>query len=512
MSRRKPEKKPPSDGPWVAEFIESCCRQTEGAAAGELLRLRPWQRDIVDELFVLRPDGRRRYRQALLGLPRKNGKSALGAALALYLLMMDDEPGSQVYSCAGDRDQARIVFGTAKRMVELDPALRAELTLYRDTIVHKQSGSVYRVLSAEAYSKEGLNPSGVIFDELHVQPNRELWDVMTLGSGTRRQPLVLAITTAGFDVEGTICGERYQYGKKVASGEIDDPAFYFRWFEPQAADCDWRDPAVWAECNPALGDFLYEEFLEQQVKEKPENVFRRYFLNQWTATETGWIPYGAWDACQSDRALDPGLPLYVGIDIAHWVDSTAVALCQQQETPEGTRYVVRARIWENPYPEGHSLHDEWRMNNVEVQDHLRALHSAYPVAACAVDGEIFAGPMFSYDPWRFRKEAEELMGEGLAMTELPQTDQRMVPASQAFYEAIMQGEVAHDGDPALARHVANVTADQRPRGWRISKPKGSRRKIDAAVAAAIALHAARTTVAPGEGPRSAYEDHPLVVV
>lgn len=508
-----------TQGQGVIDFIETFCRQTEGENKGRLIVLGDWQKRILYQLFEVRMDGRRKHRQALIGLPRKNGKSSMCAGIALYLLMGDGEPGAEVYSCAGDKEQARIVFGTAKEMVEADPVLKDELTVYRDSIVHKTSGSVYRVVSAEAYTKEGLNPSGVIFDELHVQPNRELWDVMTMGSGTRRQPLVIAITTAGYDLEGTLCGEKYQYGKKTESGEIDDPTFYYRWYEPSNPDCDWKDPAVWREVNPALGDFLYEEDLEQASRQVPEFTFRRYRLNQWTQTEEAWIPYGVWDKGLSDLDLDPALPLYVGIDIALYIDSSAVTMSQRvpildgdpDAEDEGVRYVVRSKVWENPYSPDHSLFGSWRMNNTWVMEFCRELYARFPVPACVVDDEIKPGPMFAYDPYRFRPEAEELSGDGLAMVEFPQNDSRMVPASQDFYEAIMKGQVAHDGDATLKRHVHSVTADQKPRGWRMSKPKGSRRKIDAAIAGAIAVHCAKTTVAPGDD-SSVYEERGVLVL
>lgn len=534
----------------VADFIESFCRVTEGERTGETIKLASWQRRILYELFELRPDGRRKHREALIGLPRKNGKSSLGAGIALYLLMADGEMGAQVFSCAGDKEQARIVFGTAKKMVEMDPELSKQLTVYRDAIVLKETQSVYRVLSAEAYTKEGLNPSAVVFDELHVQPDRGLWDVMTSGSGTRRDPLILAISTAGFDLEGTLCGEKYQYGRKVKSGEIYDPTFYFRWYEPPESDCDYRDPQVWAISNPALGDFLYEEDLADRVKKQPENVFRRYGLNQWTQTESAWIPYGIWDKCREPHlTLDPTRPTYVGIDIAKTIDSSAVAICQPvdmrplvcpvcgnvgaeflplgekaedgyqcslcletvSDPPPATRYVLRGEVWENPYPENHSLHDTWRMNNNLVKSTLRDLRERFPVAACEIDEEIMPGPCFAFDPWRFRPESEELQGEGLAMLEFPQSDSRMIPASQDFYEAIMKAEAAHDGSDVFKRHVQNVTADPKPRGWRMSKPHGSKRKIDWAIAAAIALHLAKTTVPPGDGV-SAYEQHGILFI
>jgi phage terminase large subunit-like protein len=336
---------------------------------------------------------------------------------------------------------------------------------------------------------------------------------MTSGSGTRREPLVVAITTAGFDLEGTLCGMQYEYGKRVKRGEVDDPSFYFKWYEPTSPECDYRDPQVWAECNPALGDFLYLEDLADRARTQPEYVFRRYGLNQWTQTEEAWIPYGVWEQGESDLGLDSSLPLYVGIDLAKTVDSSALVMCQKHtgaHEDDPVTYVVRALVWENPYPEGHTLHDSWRMNNNDVIEVCRALYAQYPVAACEIDGEIMPGPMFAYDPWRFRPEAEGLYGEGLAMMEFPQSDSRMIPASQDFYEAIMKNEIAHDGDVTLKRHIHNVTAEQKPRGWRMAKPKGSTRKIDAAIACGIAVHCAKVTVPP-DG-RSYYEDHDIRVL
>lgn len=501
--------KPHSEGDLVCEWVETFCRHIDGECAGQPICLRLWQRDeIIVPLFTLRSDGLRRFRRALIGLPRKNSKSTLCAALALYLLVADGEPGAQVFSCAGDKDQARIVFGTAKRMVEMDAELRAALTLYKDAIEHHASGSVYRVVSADAPTKEGLNPHGVIFDELHVQPNRELWDVMTLGSGARRQPLIVAITTAGFDVDNTICGQLYTYGRKVAKGEIDDPSFFFRWWAPGDPTCDYRDEAVWHTCNPALGDFLHLEALREAVREKPENVFRRYHLNQWVAAETAWLPYGAWDAC-ADKTLelDPAYPLHVGTDLGLRHDSSAVAVAQVQ----GDRVVLRCWIWENPYPDGDPHHDEWKLNIVEVENWLRELRERFPKPGAEVDDAPRPGPAFLYDPAFFERSAQMLEGDGLTMVEFPQTDSRMVPASQALYNVVISKQIAHDGDPALARHIGNVVAEQKPRGaWRISKPRGSRKKIDGAIASAMAVwHALHAE--PAEQ-RSVYEDRGILVL
>jgi phage terminase large subunit-like protein len=224
-------------------------------AVGSPIILRGWQRETARHLLARRPDGRYRHRQALIGIARKNGKSALGAGLALYSLVMGSD-GSEVYSCAGDREQARIVFGTAKRMVELEPELAGLCKLYRDAIEIPQTGSVYRVLSAEAYTKEGLNPTAVYFDEVHVQPNREFWDVMSLAMGARPEPIMVGITTAGvrFDSSGadSLCYGLYEHGQRVVSGEVQDPSFFFAWWEPRDPTADYRDPETWQEANPGL--------------------------------------------------------------------------------------------------------------------------------------------------------------------------------------------------------------------------------------------------------------------
>lgn len=545
--------RPRTDGPLVADFIELFCRQSRGEEARQPVRLRPWQREILDGLFALGEDGRRKHQTGLVGLPRKNGKSTLGSGLALYLLVADGEPGAEVYSCAGDRKQARIVFGEAKKMVQAEPELSDILTCYADAIEHKASQSVYRVLSADAALQQGLNPSACIFDEVHVQPTAELWDAIALGMGTRRQPLLIGITTAGHDEEGrdgqpALLWRLYEYGKKVQSGEIEDPSFYFKWYEPADPKADWLDPKVWAEANPALGDFLNVGALAKDARITQEGPFRRYHLNQWTSGAEVWLPFGAWEACKEPALeLDPSLPLFVAVDVALRNDSTAVVCAQRQvvapeyapkplellqqlqsETQEEDglttydaepeengaaaaappgrrpkRTVIRAKIWENPYAVNDARHQLWKLDIRQVELWLLDLYKRFPEPACEIDDKVMAGPEYSYDPAYFHRSADVLGGEQLAMVEFPQTDSRMIPASQSFYQLVVEGKIAHDGDPALTRHIGNAAADQKPRGWRLTKPKGSRRKIDAAVAGAIATYRAQNE--PPKPRKSRYE-------
>ena len=390
----------------------------------------------------------------------------------------------------------------------------------------------------------GVKEKGQVTPALHIVLHSYQPLSYDEGSGTRWQAMLLAITTAGYDLE-TICGEKYLYGKKVLSGEIVDPTFFMRWWEPAKADCDYRDEAVWFEANPSLGKFLHTKDLRALVAKTPEHVVRRYRLNQWTASRDAWLPFGAWDACLEPALdLDPSLPLYVGIDLALRNDSIAVVCAQRQQVGEEhapepfkmvqaggedgaeevdgepaadggeetgqaatpaspERMVVRAKIWENPWPDNDERHASWHLDVRLVEEHLKDLFGRFPVPAEEVDGDIRPGPSFCYDPSFFQRSPDVLAGEGLTMIEIPQSDARMIPASQGLYQLVVAGKIAHDGDAAFARHVGNANADQKPRGWRLTKPKGSRRKIDAVVACAIAAHRAQSE--PPKPRTSVYE-------
>lgn len=458
-----------TEGPMVAEFIETYCR---ASTVGDPIRLRPWQRDLVDELFTLRPDGLRRYRQALIGMPRKNGKSTLSAALAVYGLLMDGEPGAQVYSVAGDRMQADIVFREAKSMIEAEPELRNKCRIYRFHIEVPETGSVYRVLSSEAPRAQGLNPSFVIFDEVHVQPNEDLWSAMVTGMGTRRQPLIVGITTAGFD-KGTLCGRLYERGKAIASGEVTDPGFFMKWWEPADASADWRSPAVWAEANPAYGDFLLPEFFADLIGDPlqprtPESVFRRYHLNQWTTTQEAWLPHGVWaKLSRPERKVDPGTPCILFFDGAWTGDSVALVGCTIEEIP-------------HVFVRGH-----WEPKNGEPID-VDAVDQAVMVAHAELNVK-----RQGCDPFMWRREIATWRQRGLPIVEWPTNAiSRMAPACSEFYRGAVDGRFTHDGSPALARHITNAVVKDDRNGRRIVKAS-SATKIDLAVAAVGSYDMAR---------------------
>ena len=448
-----------TDGDFIAGFAEEYCAVTKGRNAGLDLSFMPWQRWLLDSLYE-RVDGRLRYRRALIGLPRKNGKSLMGSAIALYALFAG-EPGAEVYSAAGDRQQARIVFGETRAQIMNNPLLAAECRVYRDAIEVPQFGSVYRVLSSDGKLAQGLNPSTVIFDEAHVQPNSELWDALTLGSGARIEPLTIAITTAGWDLE-SLCGQLFQYGKRCAAGEIDDPTFGFFWWQADE-DCDIHDEAQWVKANPNLACNLLElDDMKSAVKQSSEMAFRRYRLNQWVRAQESWLPPGAWEGCTDPTAgLEPGYETFVGVDMALKHDSIGIVLCQKHDD----KYRVHAQIW-HPSEAG--------VDVAEVEHYLRNIHQQYRLMEVA------------YDPAFFQRSAEILHDEGLPMLEFPQSANRMVPACGTAYELIVAGKVAHNGSPTFTDQVLSAAQRMTDNGWRLSKGK-SKRKIDSCIALVMAL-------------------------
>ena len=463
----------------AAEFINTYCRITKasvGGHAGDLIVLRPWQQRLIDALLAEDRDGRLRHRAALIGLPRKQGKSALGAGLALWSLFVGDA-GGEVYSCAGTRDQARIVFGTAKRMVELDPELSQIAKVYRDAIEVPDTGAVYRVLSREAGASEGLSPTFVVFDEVHVQPDDELWNVMQLGAGARREPLLLGITTAGSrtDARGqdSLCYRLYNHGKKVAGGEVADPSFFFAWWEPAAGtDADHTDPKVWAEANPGLGDLNSVEDFESTLLRTPEAEFRTKRTNVWTVGAQSALPHGAWGRLAApDRVVDPGVPVVLMADGSWSGDSTGIVAFTVEETPH--LWVVD--LWEKP-----AESSDWRVPVADVENSLREAARSMLVREVGMD------------PYRWQRSMQILDDEGLPMLEYQMGSvDRMVKAWKLFYDSVLDATFTHSGDARLGRHVESMVLKIDHRGARPTKEsKMSTRHIDLGVCAVAGLERA----------------------
>ena len=245
-------------------FIETFCSHTKGELHGEPLLLEDWQKKIIGDLFGWKTEeGLRKYRTAFIEVPRKNGKSTLCAAIGLYMLFADSERGSEIYSAAGDRAQAGIVFEIAKQMILNNDELTSRAKVFRNSITNESKGNFYQAISSDSKTKHGFNANCIIFDELHTQPNRDLWDTLLTSTGSRRQPLCIAITTAGYDRQ-SICYEVYDYAKKVKDGVIEDETFYSAIYEAEPDD-DITDEEVWKKSNPNYGISLRKEYMEIKV-------------------------------------------------------------------------------------------------------------------------------------------------------------------------------------------------------------------------------------------------------
>ena len=319
---------------YAVNFIECLCH-TKGTWAGKPFELIDWQEQIIRDIFgTLKPNGYRQFNTAYVEIPKKMGKSELAAAVALLLTCGDGEERAEVYGCAADRQQATIVFDVAADMVRMCPALnrRVKILASQKRIVYQPTNSFYQVLSAEAYSKHGFNIHGVVFDELHTQPNRKLFDVMTKGSGdARTQPLYFLITTAGTDTN-SICYETHQKAKDILEGRKIDPTFYPVIYGADETD-DWTDPEVWKKANPSLGITVGIDKVEaacESAKQNPgeENSFRQLRLNQWVKQAVRWMPMEKWDACSfkvDEEALEDRV-CYGGLDLSSTTDITAFVL------------------------------------------------------------------------------------------------------------------------------------------------------------------------------------------
>ena len=467
------------DGQYAIEFAEtfgSIGKDGIAGQAGTPLDLRPWQRELVKAVYARDSDGGLRFRTALIGMPRKNGKSALSsAAFGLYSLIAEGIEGGEVYSVAAEKEQARIVFGEAKRMVETSE-LSELCTLYRDAIFVKSTNSVYRVVSAESYSKEGLNPTRIIFDEAHAHKDRTLFDVFSLAMGNRgKLGQLIAITTAGQKTDMTgqdsIAYNLYQYGKRVSTGEVDDPTFFMAWWEADP-EADHRLESTWRTANPGFDDLVAKDDFASAVLRTPEPEFRTKRLNQWVSSMNAWLPTGKWEQLDTDVKLDPEQPVIVGFDGSFNGDCTVLAYATVPKDDQ-LPHVGLIRVWEKQ-PEDT---DDWRVSTSEVEDEIIQFCQTHNVKEIACD------------PFRWQRTMEAMQDRGLPIVEYPSSSpSRMVQASSKFYTAVTEGNLTHDGNPTLARHLTNAVIKIDRLGPRIVKEhRGSPRKIDAAVAAVMAF-------------------------
>lgn len=469
-----------SSGANVTDFAATMLKASRGFRQGEPLLFTEWQSWLMDRLFELDPvTGLLRYRRAVIGLPRKNGKSLLGTAIALEHLMFGPH-GGQVYSAASDRAQAKIVFGEARQQVLNNPTLSRYIKVYRDAMEMPSKGSVYRALSADAMRAHGLAPSLVVADELHAWPSSasntrgdELWEALTQGSADRPESLVVGITTAGGHTD-TLLGRLYEHGKRVAAGEIEDPQFGFWWWEA-AQDEDPTSPQVWRKANPNLAEGLLDvgdfEAAIASAGSAGFAGFQRYRLNQWVrlAGEDFVSPHHWAEALRSDH-IQPGSVVYAGFDGSVSGDATGLVMLDE------TGLMQVAAVWE-PDPQD----PEWTVDRADVNAAVEKMFEKYDVRMLWCDPSFYEPDVLEWSK-RWRRRVERI----------PPTNHRIAPLAQQFIADLVAKDLGHNGDPTLQRHVLNAVATEA--GSFKKEKKASPRKIDllaCAVLANGARHAAK---------------------
>ena len=504
----------------AVEFIR-CLKHTKGRWRGQAFDLLPWQETIIRDVFgTVKEDGFRQYNTAYVEIPKKNGKSELAAGVALYMTCGDNEWGAEVYGCASDRQQASIVFDVAVDMVEQCPALKKRIkpVMSVKRLVYKPTNSFYQVLSAEVYTKHGLNVHAVIFDELHSQPNRELFDVMTKGSGdARTQPLFFLITTAGTD-RHSVCFEQHQKAEDILCGRKADPTFYPVIYGAED-DADWTSEEVWYRANPSLGHTIdigkvRNACLSARDNPAEENIFRQLRLNQWVKQSTRWMQMEKWDACAFpvDEGELLGRECYGGLDLSSSIDITAFVLVFPPRD-DTEKYVFLPYFWipeENMVRRvrrDHVPYDVWEKQGFLETTEGDVIHYGFIESFIEDLGKRFHIKEIAFDRWGAVQMVQNLEGLGFTVVPFGQGFKDMSPPTKRLMELVLERNVAHGGHPVLRWMMDNIFVRTDPAGNIKPDKEKSTEKIDGAVAAVMALDRA---VRNGGSTGSVYDERGIL--
>lgn len=511
----------------AVQFFERYLVHTKGEWAGRAMILDPWQEYHTRNIFGWkRPDGTRVFRTVYKEIPRKNGKTTWIAGEGLLLTSADREMGAEVYSAAGDVHQAAIAFDTAAGMVKASPELRTRCKVFRRAIVVHAIGASYKVLSADGDTKHGFNSHGILFDELHTQPNRELWDVLVTSTGSRKQPMVIAITTAGYD-RNSICWEMHEYARKVAQGIFEDGEFYPIIYGAEEGD-DWKSPATWKKANPNLGVSISEKYLAeacQRAVNNPafENTFRRLHLNQWTSQETRWLPMKAWDETPGETPFHElrdklrGLECYGGLDLASSIDIAALSLIfpQRVDTPAGAATIFKTipLFWipEDNIAErckGGIPYELWVKQGLIRATPGNIIDFDFIVRDIAELLKEFRLLEVAYDRWGAQKISTDLQELGLPIVPFGQGYGSMSAPSKELIRLVLSKQFHHGGHPVLRWMADNVIVHQDPAGNIKPDKSKSANKIDGIVATIMGLD--RAVRKEGSNTMSIYEKRGLL--
>ena len=481
-------------------FIENLSH-TKGKWEHQPFFLLPWQEQIVRDIFgIVKKDGTRQFKQAYIEIPKKNGKSELAAAIALYMLYADNEPSAEVYGAAADRQQASIVFDVAKRMVEMQNTLlkRSKIKMSSKRLINYDNSGFYQVLSADVVTKHGLNISALVFDELHTQPNRNLYDVLTKGSGdAREQPLYFYITTAGVN-RNSICYELHQKAKAIIDGKKNDPTFYPVIYGLELDD-DWHNEENWFKANPSLGQTIklenireaYQEALSNLAEEK---IFRQLRLNTWVSGNTRWMRMEDWDKCAFPVNIEElkGRTCYAGLDLSSSTDITAFVLVFPP-IDEDDKYQIVPYFW---IPEDtidlrvrrdHVPYDIWKGKGTIMSTEGNVIHYGFIEKFIEELGTIFNIKEIAFDRWGAVQMTQNLESMGFTVVPFGQGYKDMSGPTKRLMELVLGKEIAHNGNEPLRWMIDNVVVKTDPAGNIKMDKEKSEERIDGAVALVMAL-------------------------
>lgn len=457
----------------------------------------PWQQKLFTDLFAtMNADGRRKYREAFVEIPRKNGKTTTIAAGVVYQLFMNPEYGQEIYSAANDRDQAALVFNMAASMIRANPSLKKLCRIYDSgkRIVRPDTESFYKALSRESATAHGLNPSMVIYDELHEAKSRDLYDVLRSGMGARKEPLFITITTAGLDTHG-VCYELYRYSKQLLSGAYEDETFYPLIFEADEGDNIW-DEKTWLKANPSAGAFRDLDEIRRFAKRAKvipteEQSFRRLYLNQWVQSATAWLRRDKWKACAHPDLLKKlhGRACYAGLDLSSTDDFSALVLVFP--LPDDC-FAVLPYLW---IPESKLLMrrrdgimlEPWvkqgyiEVTPGEVVDYNYILARADKLMSDYQIKEI------AFDRWGAAKLRADMEARGWPLVQFGQGFASMTAPMKEMERLVADGKLIHGDSPVLNWMVDNAVARMDPAGNIKPDKEKSREKIDGVVAAIMGL-------------------------
>ena len=480
-------------------FFENALVHIKGKKAGQPFLLEDWQKAVIGNLFgwLRHSDGTRRYRECLIYIPRKNGKTILAAGIANYMFFMDKEMGSEIYCAAAEAGQARLCWDVAKQMILRNPLLNEKCHIYQNSIVDEATASFFKPISAEADTKHGYNIHCAVVDELHVQASPALVDVLETSTGSREQPVIIYLTTSDFERE-SICNDKYKYAKDICQGTITDHSFLPVVYEANAK-ADWKSEEVWKKANPNYGISLTVEYMERNCQKainsaRYQNTFKRLNLNIKTDSDVQWISMDKWNAC--DQVIDieelKGKTCFAGLDLSQVSDLTAFVLFFPFDGNVVLPYcfipreVARMRLEKNRVnyiawaSEGYM-----ELTEGDTCDHE---HIKYRINEL---GKMFNIQEIAFDRWGAAQIMTDLGQDGFEMIKFGQGYASMSAPAKHLEKLILDGDIIHNNHPVLKWCIGNTMVEEDPAGNikpnKKTQGNKSANKIDPVVALVMAI-------------------------